>query len=147
MGSKREQIVDAQFVSNGLKIMILTNYEQVIFIEGHNFLFSQNIPDILAASNLSDKYKIDTFRFTNLHPINGSLAVQFKSVNGNNLLYSSPNDDGKEEKVTQGFLLLKPQSNYLAFSKLIPMPFQDKDVLYSSVHDCNGGDEILIQYI
>ncbi len=32
VGAKREQIVDAQFVSNGLKIMILTNYEQVIFI-------------------------------------------------------------------------------------------------------------------
>jgi hypothetical protein len=127
--------------------MILTNYEQVIFIEGHNFLFSQNIPDVLAGSNLSDKYKIDAFRFSNLHPINGSLAVKFTSANGNNLLYSVPNEDGKEEKVTQGFLLLKPQSNYLAFGKLITMPFQDKDVLHSSVHDCHGGDEILIQYI
>jgi hypothetical protein len=33
--------------------MILTNYEQVILIEGHNFLFSQNIPELLVTSNLA----------------------------------------------------------------------------------------------
>jgi hypothetical protein len=32
MSAKTEEIEDAQFVFNGLKIMILTNYEQVIFI-------------------------------------------------------------------------------------------------------------------
>lgn len=49
--------------------------------------------------------------------------------------------------MTQGFLLLKPQNNYLAFSKLIALPFQSKEVMHRSVHDCHGADEILIQYI
>ena len=146
VGAKTEQILDAQFVSNGLKIMILTNYEQVIFIEGHNFLFSQSIPDVLTSSNLADKYKLDAFRFTNMHSINGSLAIEFASASGENLLYSAPSDESadKEERVTQGFLLLKPQSNYLAFGKLIALPFHSKEVLHRSVHDCSGGDEILI---
>ena len=68
-------------MSNGLKIMILTNYEQIIFIEAHNFLFSQNIPDILASTQIHEKYKIDSFIFTNLYSINGSIALEFTSKN------------------------------------------------------------------
>ena len=72
--------------------MLLTNYQQVIFIEGHNFLFSQNIPEVLVTSSLGEKYKIDAFRFINIHSINGSLAVEFNSISGNNLLHSLPTD-------------------------------------------------------
>lgn len=75
MGAKSELVLDAQFVSNGLKIMLLTNCEQIIFIEAHNFLFAQGIHDVLATSPLSDKYKLDAFRFTHIHSINGSLAL------------------------------------------------------------------------
>jgi len=32
-------------MSNGLKIMVLTNHQQIIVIEAHNFLFTQSILD------------------------------------------------------------------------------------------------------
>lgn len=53
-----EKIEDAQFMSNGLKIMILTNYEQIIVIEANNLLFSQSIRDILLTFPLRDKYNL-----------------------------------------------------------------------------------------
>lgn len=46
-----------------------------------------------------------------------------------------------------GFLLLKPQNNYLAFGKLIGLPFHAKDVVHRCVHDSHAVDEILVQYI
>jgi hypothetical protein len=86
MNARTEEIQDVQFMSNGLKIMILTNYDQIIFIEAHNFLFSQNIHDILAAAQIHDKYKLDSLNFTNLYSINGSIALEFNSKNDANIL-------------------------------------------------------------
>lgn len=123
-------------MSNGLKIMILTNYEQIIFIEAHNFLFSQNIPDILASTQIHEKYKIDCFIYTNLFSINGSIALEFSSKNETNLLYEEQANEvpNNAEKVTRGFILLKAQNNYLAFGKIINLPFHTKEILYRAIH-------------
>jgi hypothetical protein len=39
-------------MSNGLKIMILTNYQQFIVIEAHNFLFGQSVIDAFADNQI-----------------------------------------------------------------------------------------------
>jgi hypothetical protein len=55
--------------------MLLTNYEQIIFIEAHNFLFAQNIHEIIENSQIGEKYKIDSLSFTNLYSVNGSVGL------------------------------------------------------------------------
>ena len=42
-----EEIEDVRFMSNGLKLMILTTDEQVIVIEAHNFLFGQDLKELM----------------------------------------------------------------------------------------------------
>ena len=49
-----EEIRDARFMSNGLKIMILTNYGKLVVIEAHNFIAGQNVKDII--EGLSNRY-------------------------------------------------------------------------------------------
>lgn len=93
-----EKIEDAQFMSNGLKIMILTNYEQIIVIEANNLLFSQSIRDILLTFPLRDKYNLQAFGFTNLYSVNGSIALEFHSKNESNLIKENINSLEKDEE-------------------------------------------------
>lgn len=68
-------------MSNGLKIMILTNYQQVIIIEAHNFQFSQGIVDAFVVAQLEEKYDVESIVCTKLFPINGSVALEFHTKN------------------------------------------------------------------
>jgi hypothetical protein len=114
--------------------MLLTNYEQIIFIEAHNFLFAQNIQEIINNSQISEKYKIDSLSFTNLYSVNGSVGLEFKSKNGVNLLYEeSEGDSYSNLKVTNGVILLKIQNNFLNFSKIINFPFNSRETMYVSI--------------
>jgi hypothetical protein len=95
MSSKEEKIIDAHFMSNGLKIMILTNYQQILVIEAHNFLFGQSVLEAFADAQVKGKYDLNSFVFTRLYPINGSIALEFSSKNDVNLLKDS-NSSGTE---------------------------------------------------
>ena len=65
-------------MSNGLKLMILTNHSHIMVIEAHNFLFSQQISELFTTVN-AEKYYLSDFEFTKLYPVNGSIAVEFNS--------------------------------------------------------------------
>lgn len=43
-------------MSNGLKLMILTSYGRIVVIEANNFLFGQNLKEIMSAGQAADKY-------------------------------------------------------------------------------------------
>lgn len=118
----QEEIVDARFMSNGLKLMLLTANGQVFLTEASNVLAGQNLKEIMTTAQLADKYQLDYFVFEHLFPVNGSIAVEFHAKNSLNLLKSAGKDDfalPSHEKLLKGLLILKTQGNTLSFAKLI----------------------------
>lgn len=86
--NKEEEIKDVQFMSNGLKIMILTTSDSIVIIEGHNFLLSENLCEILTSAQLDQRYNLDLFRHEKLYAVNGTVAVEFSSNKNQNLIKS-----------------------------------------------------------
>lgn len=118
----QEEIADARFMSNGLKLMLLTTDGQVFLTEANNVLAGQHLREIMATSQLAHKYHLEYFVFEHLYPVNGSIAVEFHAKNNLNLLKNTAKDDvsaPSHEKLLKGVVILKTQGNTLSFAKLI----------------------------
>lgn len=81
-----EEILDVRFMSNGLKVMILSSLGELYLMEASNFLASHNIKDLMTSAQLSDKYFTESFVFNRFYPVNGTIALEFHSDNNINLL-------------------------------------------------------------
>ena len=87
INNREEEIRDVRFMSNGLKLMVLTTEGRILLTEGLNFISSQDILNIVRSSDLGieSKYIVEEFSFERLYPVNGTVAVEFTSRHGVNL--------------------------------------------------------------
>jgi hypothetical protein len=131
----KEEILDVRFMSNGLKLMILTTFGQIYLVEANNLLSYQNIKDLMLAGQFSDKYIIDSFAFTRLYPVNGTIAVEFHSQSNENLLKNvdETSETAHLDQLTKGLLIVKLQGNSLSCSKIINLYLDPKELIYLSI--------------
>lgn len=145
----QQNIADARFMSNGLKVMILTTQGQVYITEANNLLAGQRLFQIMAAQ-LADKYYLDSFIFDHIYPVNGSIAVQFHAKNNLNLLKKTEKDENSassHENLQKGLIILKSQGNTLSFAKMMNLQVDPKQLHYFTLRQCPGIDEMLMLYI
>ena len=60
-------------MSNGLRLMILTNAGQIIMVEAHNVLSSECIRETMG--QVGHKYDLDSIIFTRVYPVNGTVVA------------------------------------------------------------------------
>ena len=75
-------------MSNGLKLMVLTTKGRILLTEGLNFISIQDIYSVVSNNDnaLENKYLFEQFSFERVYPVNGTIAVEFNSKHGINLL-------------------------------------------------------------
>ena len=54
LNNQEEEIEDVRFMSNGLKLMALTNFGRIVMTEGVNFLNGQKVVEIIRGSSHSN---------------------------------------------------------------------------------------------
>ena len=132
-------------MSNGLKLMLLTSYGQIIVIEANSAPVGQAVGDLI----VGEEYHLASFVFTRLYPVNGAIAVEFHGNNGANLIRNCQKGSQNEasEELHKGLLILKNQNNTLSLTKVINLQLDPRDLHHLELRECEGVDELLLQYI
>ena len=148
--SKDEAIVDCQFMSNGLKIMVLSTADRLLSFESQNFLFASDLRQVLQLSHLEDKYHLNWFQFEKVYSVNGTLALEFRSCNGQNI--EKTKSEGDEESseatwLTKGLILLRAQNGCVNLQRCVRLPLASQEIQELILQPSTSVDEVIIQHI